>query len=333
MTDDLDIMVDERRDRNIDRPIKYGQGKSRIEMLNLQPGQQAGATPTGPSYSAKEFTSQLERINSELVKFWEKEDKVASIRIAIQCAKLLNDVATPMFYPQKFILLTDILDTFGELVHQRMIKLTKEHSKGRIIITPDNEDQTDWSQLPDKVIETARNWFLKSSCIREVLPRIYLELALVSTLRYANLKVQQSDLMRLSKMVRGISEPLCATYTCAYLARVGHTMDPNAKDYLYQLVDFMFKTYNASYVKGHPTVDKQKYMQLYDPAVDWLMQCLAYQADRNMFRDVWAMYQNQPKHAIFLKGIIRYFPAEIISVAVNVILGAIKTDFASKYDD
>jgi hypothetical protein len=38
LTDDLDVMIDERRDRNIDRPIKYGQGKSRLEMLNLKPG-------------------------------------------------------------------------------------------------------------------------------------------------------------------------------------------------------------------------------------------------------------------------------------------------------
>jgi hypothetical protein len=49
--------------------------------------------------SAKEFTSQLERLNKELNRFWDKDDKVACIRIAIQCAKLLNDVATPMFYP------------------------------------------------------------------------------------------------------------------------------------------------------------------------------------------------------------------------------------------
>jgi hypothetical protein len=95
--------------------------------------------------SAKEFTSQLERLNKELNRFWEKDDKVACIRIAIQCAKLLNDVATPMFYPQKFILLTDILDTFGELVHQRMIKLTKEFSKGRLVITPENEETFDFS--------------------------------------------------------------------------------------------------------------------------------------------------------------------------------------------
>ena len=124
-------MVDERKDRNVDRPIRMGQGKSRMEQLNIKPGQTSN-TPTGTTYSAKEFTSQLERLNKELNRFWDKDDKVACIRIAIQCAKLLNDVASPMFYPQKFILLTDILDTFGELVHQRMIKLTKIHSNNRI---------------------------------------------------------------------------------------------------------------------------------------------------------------------------------------------------------
>ena len=160
-------------------------------------------------------------------RFWEKEDKVACMRIAIQCAKLLNDVETPLFYPQKFILLTDILDNFGSLVYGRMKKLTKEHSGGKIVITDANEDSIDYSKIPDKVREICMNWFLKSACIREVLPRIYLELALVSCHRFIQKRVQQSDLLRLSKMIRGIAEPLCAAYTCAYLARVGHSIDPN----------------------------------------------------------------------------------------------------------
>lgn len=42
-------------------------------------------------------------------------------------------------------------------------------------------------------------------------------------------------------MVRGIAEPLCASYTAAYLARVGYSIDPESKDYLMVLVDFSFK--------------------------------------------------------------------------------------------
>ncbi len=80
-------------------------------------------------------------------------------------------------------------------------------------------------------------------------------------------------------------------------------------------------------------MEKSQYLSLFDPTVDWLMQCLAYQADRNIFKEVWNMFSNNPKHAIFLKCIIRYFPSEIISVAVGVIQGSIKTDFAGKVDD
>ena len=104
-----------------------------------------------------------------------------------------------------------------------MKKLTKIHSGGRVIIEDDTFESGnfDYSLIPDKVQEVCMNWFLKSACIREVLPRIYLELALVSCHKFMQRRVQQSDLLRLSKMVRGIAEPLCACYTAAYLARVG----------------------------------------------------------------------------------------------------------------
>lgn len=62
--------------------------------------------------------------------------------------------------------------------------------------------------------------------------------------------------------------------------------------------------------------------------MDWLIQCFAYQADRQLFGDIWAIYQNHPKHAIFLKSIIRYFPSEIISVTVSIMINSINTDYA-----
>lgn len=275
----------------------------------------------------------MERLNKEMKKFWDKDDKVACIRIAIQCAKLLNDVATPTFYPQKFILLTDILDQFGVLVNGRMRKLTKQYSDGRLVITDENEDSVDFSQIPDKVQETCRNWFLKCACIREVLPRIYLELALVSSHKYMQMRVQQSDLVRLSKMVRGIAEPLCAAYTASYLARVGHYFNPNQRDYLMILVEFMIKLYNTITEKGHDSLDNETYFSLFDPTIDWIVQCIAHQGDRSVFKEVWALYTNNKKHPIFLKSIIRYFPSEIISVAVTILTMSIKEDFNGRVDD
>lgn len=110
-------------------------------------------------------------------------------------------------------------------------------------------------------------------------------------------------------MVRGIAEPLCASYTCAYLARMGFLNQPKQKDYLHILVEYMFKVYNNIVLKGHHSLDKEKYQSLFHPSIDWLFQCVAWQADRNEFRDVWMLYDKGPKHAVFLRSIIRYFPA------------------------
>lgn len=138
--------------------------------------------------------------------------------------------------------------------------------------------------------EISRNWFNKVSCIREVLPRIYLELAMVSSQKYMQRKVHQSDLVRLAKMIRGIAEPLCASYTCSYLARVGNALDPTNKDYLLLMVEYMFKLYDNVVKTGHEYLPDEQYQSLFDPTVDWLIQCFAYQGDRKLFQDIWALY-------------------------------------------
>mmetsp|Transcript_3896 Transcript_3896/g.4903 ORF Transcript_3896/g.4903 Transcript_3896/m.4903 type:complete len:128 (-) Transcript_3896:2327-2710(-) len=121
LTDGQEIGYDlSGKGKEIDKAIRMGQGKNRTGALDAKT---AKSNPHTTMISAKEFTQQLERLDKEMTKFWNREDKVSCIRIAIQCAKLLNDTTTPLFYPQKFILLTDILDNFSELVRSRMRKL------------------------------------------------------------------------------------------------------------------------------------------------------------------------------------------------------------------
>ena len=82
------------------------------------------------------------------------------------------------------------MDQFGALVYGRMKSLTKLHSGGKIVIDDDmNEQNFDFSLIPDKVQEICMNWFLKSACIREVLPRIYLELCLVQCHKFMQRRV------------------------------------------------------------------------------------------------------------------------------------------------
>lgn len=70
--------------------------------------------------SQAEYMSRIEQLNKELVSAWYSEQRVKALKIAIQCAKLLADTDVLRFYPSKFVLITDILDTFGQLVYDRL---------------------------------------------------------------------------------------------------------------------------------------------------------------------------------------------------------------------
>lgn len=81
-------------------------------------------------------------------------------------------------------------------------------------------------------------------------------------------------------MIRGIAEPLCATYTCAYLARVGHAIAPNSKDYLMVIVEFAYKHYNSAIKNGSSKLSQEQYFMLFEPTIDWLFQCIGHNANK-----------------------------------------------------
>lgn len=88
----------------------------RLEQLdNFEEGSQRKL-----DLSQAEYVSRIEQLNRELVTAWNSEQKVKALRIVIQCAKLLADTEVMRFYPSKFVLITDILDIFGQLVYDRL---------------------------------------------------------------------------------------------------------------------------------------------------------------------------------------------------------------------
>lgn len=67
-----------------------------------------------------EYMAQIEQLSKELVTAWNTNQRVKALKIAIQCAKFLSDTDVLNFYPSKFVLVTEILDTFGNLVYERL---------------------------------------------------------------------------------------------------------------------------------------------------------------------------------------------------------------------
>jgi hypothetical protein len=59
-------------------------------------------------------------------------------------------------------------------------------------------------------------------------------------------------------MIRGIAEPMVAVYTACFLARLGHEIDPNEKEYLFLLMDFCIKILNKAMREGNDRCESQE---------------------------------------------------------------------------
>jgi hypothetical protein len=59
---------------------------------------------------------------------------------------------------------------------------------------------------------------------------------------------------------------------------------------------------------------------------------VGHNANKATFVKVYELYEANPKKAIYLKSIIRYFPAEMIASATTTIINAIKDHYISEDD-
>lgn len=97
---------------------------------------------------------------------------------------------------------------------------------------------------PDMVSESAKetclNWFYKVASIRELLPRLYVEIAIIKSYSFLDQNDIKNALERLTKIIRGIGDPLVAAYARCYLCRVGMTVTSDKEYIKNNLNDFLF---------------------------------------------------------------------------------------------
>ncbi len=99
------------------------------------------------------------------------------MKVVIQCAKLLNNVESAKFYPEKFIAICDIFEVFSKLVFRRLKGLAyNPDPNANLDNIPDSSIRPEL--ISDAAKETCTNWFLKTAIIREIVPRWYCFVAL-----------------------------------------------------------------------------------------------------------------------------------------------------------
>ncbi|KAH8310623.1 hypothetical protein KR044_002256 [Drosophila immigrans] len=243
----------------------------------------------------QEYIQRFDQLKQELVQSWHSDQRVKALKIAIQCAKMLSDTSVLHFYPSQYVLITDILDVFGKLVYERLrAKAAGAPGASAVALQREREAARD----------TCQNWFYKIASIRELLPRLYLEMAIFKCYEFLTATQQETEqlLLRLTSQLRGIADPLVSTYVRCYLVRVGVPVT-HSKLYIRDNFNDFFIMYPQvslflHYISGlanflnlqifrlvarynlHPEIiTASAYLQLYAPALDFMLQCLMHKSD------------------------------------------------------
>ncbi|XP_076656449.1 VPS35 endosomal protein-sorting factor-like [Halictus rubicundus] len=270
--------------------------------------------------SQQQYTARIEQLNNELVQAWHSDQRVKALKIAIQCAKLLVDTSVTAFYPSKFVLITDILDIFGKLVYERL-KVKAEYYKPGSKVPTSLPDNFTPNMVPENAKETCRNWFYKIASIRELVPRLYVEMAIIKSYSYLTTSEFNSALLRITQMIRGIGNPLIAVYARCYLCRVGLALNKTS-DFEFirnNFYDFL-STYQqlfSPFVKDELTKQNMtihSYLNLYSPALDWILQILVATTPENQLEAVLSQCKIQTNSSLLLNSVLTAFKPSYIAV-------------------
>jgi hypothetical protein len=241
------------------------------------------------------FITHIDMMTKEMNNAWEHEDRVKTLKLAIQVTKMLKDVLTQDYYPAVFVTLTSMLEHFGNLVYRRLKDMAFDAPTGDMFLA---------SQVKEQAKDTAQNWFMKISCIRELQPRLYIELSLLKCYKFLWMDKFQQVLKRMAEQIRGIGNPIMAAYCAMFLTHVGLEASVKSREYIQILVE------DISAVVS--TLPKEKY-KLCIPALEWIFYTLSYDSSKNSLMETLDfLMPHIKKQPDLLRIILETFDSEIV---------------------
>ncbi|OVA03407.1 Vacuolar protein sorting-associated protein 35 [Macleaya cordata] len=236
----------------------------------------------------QEYITRLRELKDEIGRAWRADDRVTSLKLSIKVARLLMDTTVSQFYPALFVLVTDVLDMLGDMVWERIKRRAEYADDGTVICClQDNFEAND--VCPDAK-ETCYNWFCKIGSIRELLPRIYLELAILHCWRFLDDQPWR-NLQRLVMMMRGLADPLASAFCRLYMARCAQKLLPGDTGYLMTCINDLNLILMRIILEKEPmpknSLDNKKLLiSLVEPTIEWIMKCIFKDAHQRRADDI-----------------------------------------------
>ncbi|KAG5392105.1 hypothetical protein IGI04_022068 [Brassica rapa subsp. trilocularis] len=313
-----------------------------VETPSAQPhleetgSEQASLEGTAKVMDQQEYLAKVRELIDGITKAWQVEDRVTSLKLSIKVTKLLMDTTVLQFYPTVFVVVTDMLDMVGDMVWERIKEKAEHDVDGTVICTLPNDFQANDICLEAR--ETCYNWFCKVGSVRELLPRIYLELAILPCWRFL-INQPREVLDRLVMMVRGLADPLASLYCRLYMVHRMQKLGFCNSGYLIKcvkdiedvLAPILVDKDGCSYI----TDDKKLLFNLMEPAIEYIMKCLLLtgRQENNVLgileelgfgRNKSQPSDNSSHVSILLHHLLKALPSEIVSSQAMEILHMIK---------
>jgi hypothetical protein len=284
-----------------DEPKAAPQTFSRMDLLEKDNKKKGNEM----SYlSHKEFITHITLLTKEMEQAWNQNDRVKTLKLAIQSTKMLRDVQSQSYYPAVFMSITEMLDHFGTLVYSRLVAISFEGKPDVTNFEPD--------QVNELSKETALNWILKISCIRELQPRLYIEMSLIKNYKFIWEDQHSKALVRISQQIRGIGNPVMACYAGMYLSKQVISLGIGEKTFLLSLVEDLCYCLIGIQLEHY---------DLCVPAISWIIYCTALSSSKEeLFKLIERLLPVIEYRGDILRIIILEFPPVHILSSINYFL-------------
>jgi hypothetical protein len=291
-------------------------------------------------FTQEECENHVKKLERDLDKAWANEERVKTLKLAIQISRMLSDTNVPQFYPYLFVLITNVLTRFGDMVYQRLLQrseevLTEQNPSGAPTKLPANFTSAD---VPSAAKDTTRNWFFKAACIRELLPRIYVEIALLRCFRFIADGEYPVILARIGSLIRGLGNPMISNYARAYLVYSGLAVAPQATNYITNVTYDMLSTFSS--IRSQHVLNSLKqlnltpaeYVRNISPSIEWLLKMCGRNATREAFQGMLQCYRDKCNEGTVLYYIIDSFDASFYIHASIGMIALIRTAEGISFD-
>lgn len=294
--------------------------------------------------TGQEYVSRLHELKDEIKHAWTAEDRVTSLKLSIKVARLLMDTSVLQFYPTLFVLAAEIMDMLGNLVWERIKQKVEFGEDGsRLCYLSENYKEIN---ICVEAKETCNNWFCKVGSVRELLPRIYLELAILPCWRFLNDQPANS-LQRLVLMTRGLADPLASAYCRLYMAHCARKLPSCDTGHLITSINdikiLLARVLSTKEAAHGKSVDNRRLLvSLMEPTIEYIMKCIFKDASQRQVgtvlmelglgRNQVELFGSNPCVSVVLHHLLKELPTEIVGSYAVEILHLIEYSNDKSYD-